>query len=1081
MGYHYKTTTSAAPFKLINSGETDDGYNLYYMQCPFTGKYLHSSRINKDGSNISLEWVDNQASATTYSFRQVAGKNTQFRIFPNTSDYGLTAWNSNAANYNIIPWDNNSDLGIWNLMDANGANEINEYELQVTDLNGDFSRTGGGTSDWKDKWDAKASLFSLQLTTTVNNSANRYDMYYSSSNLQMASSSDKTCYYTMTAPFGCVISGYRISGTTDGKLTLTKGDGSSTNYAQGATLTDVGESGILRKSTKFTLQGENKKITGSLFIKVKRLKTISSLSEINRNKCYAIDTKDRGNWASRPDYWYLTRNLATNLNIASDFGDTKQQFAFVYHDGSDDGVDNGSYYIYTVSTKKFAYADGTADNSVVRLTDRASQSISFVATGDSDYPVCIEMENTADLNVREDAWEAGVTVYGTNGSQKTDPGNKVRIYEVGNFDPTVAEDTWNTADITYTLYYNDTQIGDPVTVEDVTGGTAAVIPSSMDNGFMTYTYTPERVSSASPTVRIDATWNGPFDIYDSYSTSNHFYTISHNYSERANNYIWTYDGSSAIVPQTVATDAFGDINNNRLFCFVGDPYNGLTIYNKGAGSSKTVYSAGQNDAVVLSSTNTTSFIPTLAINNPSVSSNPSYFALKAEGTSYWLNWNQVILAGWTEADNGGTCWVLPEGKYYLNYLSSLNLVAPAGAVGTSDGITDEGVRTELIETEEALTEDLFYLDTKTPVEKVQFKTKLTGVKNGSTIALGEGYWRIVNADPRFVTEQSKMPAIYYNGTDNLQWSIDGLTADYQVKNIFKFAGSGTSYTIFSPNAQKYIKTSTQSGQGKGTGELGATGATVTLTSKGSSRYSLQVSGDAYVIHANGHNGGKNAGGGLVQYWNESSGSDPSGWYLVKVSYINISLNAGPEGDANYYATLCLPFDVTLDAACAYTLTLNGAHDGLTLSEAIAEIPAGTPVIIRYTKNTIKAAIASSAETSAPLTSTALTGVYVDTAVAADTDVDGAEDYFLGAAGEPETIGFYHWAGSTLKANRAYFEASGLSVKGFALNWDAVDAIESVLGSELEAQDTEIYSLAGQRLSKAQKGVNIINGKKVLVK
>ena len=52
------------------------------------------------------------------------------------------------------------------------------------------------------------------------------------------------------------------------------------------------------------------------------------------------------------------------------------------------------------------------------------------------------------------------------------------------------------------------------------------------------------------------------------------------------------------------------------------------------------------------------------------------------------------------------------------------------------------------------------------------------------------------------------------------------------------------------------------------------------------------------------------------------------------------------------------------------------------------------------------------------------------------------------------------------------------VKGFALDFDSADAIKSLF----DAQDNaEIYNLAGQRIRKLQKGVNIINGKKVLVK
>lgn len=1066
-GYHYKTTSNPAPFKLIDSGQADAGYALYYIQCPFSDLYLHSTRTLKDGSSISLEWVANQADATLYSFRPTTSGGQQFRIYPQESSYSLTAWNSNNPNYNIVPWDDTSDLGVWNLI---SANDLNEYEIEVTELNGVFSRTGGGTSNWKDKWDAAASLFSLQITTPTTGSSYRYDMMYSSPTLTIASSSDKTAYYTMTAPLGCVISGYRINGTTNGTITVVKGDGTSIAYESGATLTDVGESGFLRKSTKFTLQGENKTIAGSLHIKVKRLKTISSINEIDRNKCYAIDTEERGNWSVRNGYQYLTRNGAPGLNITSDFSDLKQQFAFVMHENA--------YYLYSVGAQKFITASATGDNSVITLDTRASQSVTLLSSDVSNYPVCVEMSNTADLNVRNDDWEAGVVVYGTNGSHKDDPGNAVRVYEIADFDPTAAEDTWNVLDISYSLYYNGNQIGEPVVVENVTAGTPAVIPSSMDNGFMTYTYTPAIISSNSNTVRIDAIWNGPFQLSPApsdgvFSPDTKWYTIGHNKSEEANNYIWKYiDSNGQVMPEMVATDNYAGVTNNHLFCFVGNPYSGLTIYNKGAGSSLSVYSPNSGTQVTMNATGT-QFIPS-STRDYSIAN--GYFSLKPVGSSYYLNWNKVKLGGYSEADNGGTCWVTPEGKYYFNYLNSLPLDAPVGAVGTSEGISDESVRTELIQTKAALTENLFYLDTKTQVEKIQFKTMLNGVRNSSTIVLGEGYFRIVNAFTKFTTK----PAWYYNssaesGTGRIRWSTSALTdASHQVNTIFKLTSTGNDneYYILSPNAQKSFKAATEDGDSKNLGYLDTTPGAISFTALTPvTQFNLKVSGNTRALHAADHNEGAGTEGRIVS-WNSGANSC-SAWYIVKVDNIELSLNDG--GDGNYYATLCLPFDVTLSEACAYTLTLNGTKTALTLSSAMNEVPAGTPVFLKATTGSVTASIAASAATGAPLTSTALSGTYVD------KSVTGGDDYFLGKA--DNKVGFYHWDGSMLKANRAYLEASKLgntdgNVKGFAIDFDSVDAIKSLFNEEGNA---EIYNLAGQRLNKLQKGVNIVNGKKVLVK
>lgn len=76
------------------------------------------------------------------------------------------------------------------------------------------------------------------------------------------------------------------------------------------------------------------------------------------------------------------------------------------------------------------------------------------------------------------------------------------------------------------------------------------------------------------------------------------------------------------------------------------------------------------------------------------------------------------------------------------------------------------------------------------------------------------------------------------------------------------------------------------------------------------------------------------------------------------------------------------------------------------------------------------------------------------------------------------------APTNIKAFRAYFqvdlgEASG--VKSFVLNFgddDDATAIKTI-GNIQQTADDAIYNLAGQRLNKMQKGINIINGIKVL--
>ena len=79
--------------------------------------------------------------------------------------------------------------------------------------------------------------------------------------------------------------------------------------------------------------------------------------------------------------------------------------------------------------------------------------------------------------------------------------------------------------------------------------------------------------------------------------------------------------------------------------------------------------------------------------------------------------------------------------------------------------------------------------------------------------------------------------------------------------------------------------------------------------------------------------------------------------------------------------------------------------------------------------------------------------------------------------EGADVGFYKAsAGSVIPAGKAYYKSTS-GVKAFYFNGDDTTGI-SDLNVNLNANDN-IYNLAGQRLQKAQKGINIINGKKVL--
>ncbi len=79
------------------------------------------------------------------------------------------------------------------------------------------------------------------------------------------------------------------------------------------------------------------------------------------------------------------------------------------------------------------------------------------------------------------------------------------------------------------------------------------------------------------------------------------------------------------------------------------------------------------------------------------------------------------------------------------------------------------------------------------------------------------------------------------------------------------------------------------------------------------------------------------------------------------------------------------------------------------------------------------------------------------------------------------IGFYKANNNNVATNRAYIHVeNGGGVKGFVINLeDDATGINEEL--RMKNEESSIYNLAGQRISKMQKGINIVNGKKILFK
>ena len=143
---------------------------------------------------------------------------------------------------------------------------------------------------------------------------------------------------------------------------------------------------------------------------------------------------------------------------------------------------------------------------------------------------------------------------------------------------------------------------------------------------------------------------------------------------------------------------------------------------------------------------------------------------------------------------------------------------------------------------------------------------------------------------------------------------------------------------------------------------------------------------------------------------------------------------------------------------AYVAVLNNTW--LELTE-IENVPAETPVVLTGTYyNKFVHALPAINEANE------LKGTAVD------TEADGTMYVLAQVDG---AVGFYKATG-TIAAGKAYYQSAS-GVKAFYFSGDDTTGIVSL--TDEKAEGTSIYNLAGQRLQKMQRGINIINGKKVL--
>lgn len=353
---------------------------------------------------------------------------------------------------------------------------------------------------------------------------------------------------------------------------------------------------------------------------------------------------------------------------------------------------------------------------------------------------------------------------------------------------------------------------------------------------------------------------------------------------------------------------------------------------------------------------------------------------------------------------------------------------------------------------------------------------VTLLKNGSTTITanfaGNASYNSANASYTLyvVIDYTTLPFSYNDGYSSIGTNLtsgtrglmqSGLGSDYSAKNSkLKFDGTGD-YVIL-----KYV----------GSANVLSYNITNNSFSGGTFKVQYSIDGSDYID--------------LKSYSSITSGLEsldniPASARYIKWIYTNKS--SGNVGLGNISLNECEPITigsagytthvtshkVSMPASVtAYIATAAGGST-VTLS-TIENVPASTAIVLKAAEGSYKL----------PVITTTADDASANILLASDGTVTGDGSSYWALSKFNGVVGFNVVGdGVTIPAGKAYLDLSDSDVKGFlSFDFGIADGIETMENNGQWTMDNaQIFNLAGQRVSKAKRGLYIVNGKKVLVK
>lgn len=605
-------------------------------------------------------------------------------------------------------------------------------------------------------------------------------------------------------------------------------------------------------------------------------------------------------------------------------------------------------------------------------------------------------------------------------------------------------------DVFYDVYYNDALVASAKVIGQEVGAPIAEAPAELSLDYVELSYDESLDVSVDLHVRVDATWDGPFDLAPDYG-SIHWYDMS----VRDNWYVTSDQTNDAGALQTVNANPIGLGEDAYQWGFVGDPWH-VKLYNKAKGSGvvfawtedvegniPTFVDASTENIWRIRKNNATgdAYVDAFMISVPEIKDGRVGQVNQYGGAGGVL----TVWYGVSTADIGSAFKVFDVPDDYAQFVA--DDIAPAMEVNTKWFNWTDAARAAIG----------YKPEYKQACSLDQYKALRNAIEalkdDPSSYVFPEtGYYRLYSE--------------YHD--DFICMATDPVKGDKahmydnQASTILKLTKVGdTEYTIQIQN--EYFQPLTRSTT-MVSDPLTPVVFKAFVAKPGYAAFNGTPEpdpDDADAVAAYNY--------GFIHRRNDAVGNDDLvGWDFTSVASHwqvfdaqSVTVKTGANGFTTFYA----PFPVQApDGVSALIGKIESDHLALTGVQGV--VPALTPVVIKAEQGTYELPIVKS--DAEAIEGNDLKGVLIEEKPA----------YAMTLAEVDGEMMFYTFQGEAIEPNSAYLRLADFSITEFPFTIGDLTGINTVNNV---AAGHEVFDLSGRRVNKANKGVYIIDGKKMIVK